>query len=84
MIIDFIDNFQFSAGLNVNGKNMEVVGKTKLLDTIVTNDLSQEENTGACVIKAQRRIQLLRKVAGFTTNSQGLLVIYKIFVRCAL
>ena len=60
MIFNFTDKFQFSSRLKLNQKYVEVVEKTKLLGTIVTNDLKWEENTASCVKKAQARMQLLR------------------------
>ena len=51
MIFNYTDKFQFSTRLNLNGKNIDVVEKTKLLGTIVTHDLNWEENTASCVKK---------------------------------
>ena len=55
--------------------------KTKLLGVIVTSDLKWEENTDSLVKRAYGRMQLLRKVASFTSNKEDLLQIYKLFVR---
>ena len=43
IILNFTDKFQFSSRLNLYGKNIDVVEKTKLLGTIVTNDLNWED-----------------------------------------
>ena len=40
MIFNFTKNYQFSTRLKLEGENMETVTDTKLLGTIVSNDLN--------------------------------------------
>ena len=84
MIINFTNNFQFSTRNTVNDKNVEVIETTKLLGTILTNDLKWEENTSKLVKKANARKQLLRKVATFTRDEEELKNIYVLFIRSIL
>ena len=46
-------------------ENVEVIEKTKLLSTIISNDLKWDSNTSFLVKKANARMALLRRVAGF-------------------
>ena len=59
MIFTFNNNYQFSTRNKLNDVNVEVLNKTKLLGTIITNDLKWEENTYFLVQKANKRMQLL-------------------------
>ena len=58
--------------------------KTKLLGVILTDDLKWDENTNELVKKAYSRMELLRKVASFTTSIQELRNIYILYVRSIL
>ena len=71
-IFNFTDKFPFLTRLNINGTNIDVVEKTKLLGTIVTNDLKLGGKYSVmCQKKAQGRIQQLRKVASFESVWSG-------------
>ena len=48
------------------------------------NNLKWEENTASLVKRAHGRMQLLQKVASFSSNIKDLLTIYKIFIRSVL
>ena len=81
MIFNFTNKYKFVTRLEANQENIEVVDKTKLLGVFISSDLKWEENTNSLVKRAYGRMQLLRKVASFTTKREDLLHIYKIFVR---
>ena len=61
-----------------------MIDSTKLLGTIITNDLKWYQNTAHIVKKADSRIELLRRVAGFGTSEEDLKNIYFLFVRSQL
>ena len=84
MIFNFTNNYQFSTRNQLNNTNVEVIEKTKLLGTIITNDLKWEENTSFLVKKANSRMQLLRKCVTFTKNIEELKNIYILFIRSIL
>ena len=65
VIFNFTINFQFSTRNILNGKNKEVIDKTKLLSVVISNDLKWEENTNLLIQKANARMQLLRNCATF-------------------
>ena len=63
---------------------MEVLNSTKLLGTVITDDLRWDLNTSNIVKKANARMELLRRVAGFGTSVDELKDVYFLFVRSFL
>ena len=68
----------------LNIENIEVVNKSKLLGTIVTDKLTWDENTDYLVKKAYKRMQLLHKVASFTSSKEEKKTIYISYLRSIL
>ena len=62
MIFIFTKEKQFTVNMMLNGKNIEVVKETKLLGTILTNDLKWNRNTEELIKRANKRMVLLRKI----------------------
>ena len=60
MIFNFTDRFQFTTRLKLKGENIEVIDSTKLLGTVLSNDLKWDLNTANLVKKANTRMQLLK------------------------
>jgi hypothetical protein len=54
--------------LNLDGEPIEVIDSTRLLGTIITNDLRWDLNTSHIVRKSNARMELLRRVASFGTS----------------
>ena len=84
MIFNFTKKFQFTTNLSVNEKPVEIVKETKLLGTFLTDDLKWNKNTAEIVKKGWRRMQLLNRAAGFTSNKQDLKKIYLVYIRSIL
>ena len=84
MIFNFTDKYQFTAKLDLNGENLEVVKEAKLLGVIVSDDLKWDLNTSYLVKKANKRLELLRKVANFSTSIEDKKEIYVLYVRSVL
>ena len=84
MIFNYTDNYQFTTRLKLNNENIEVVNKSKLLGVVVSDDLKWDENTTYLVKKANVRMELLRKVASFTTSIEEKKNIYVLFIRSIL
>ena len=53
MVINFTKKYQFQTRLTLNGQNAEVVDKMKILGTILTNNLSWNENCSMIILKNQ-------------------------------
>ena len=80
MIFNFTRTKQFSTRLTLKDKPLNTVKETKLLGTVITDDLKWTKNTKALVKKAYGRMELLRKVPEFS-DYKDRLQIYKTSVR---
>ena len=79
MIVNFTEKFQFHTRLQLKNKNVEIVEKTKILGTILTN-----ENCRYLIRKVNARMQLLRKVWSFGSTCQEMVHLWKVFCRSIL
>ena len=84
MIFNFTKEKQFTVNMMLNGKNIEVVKETKLLGTILTNDLKWNRNTEELIKRANKRMVLLRKIKEFNPNIEDLKIIYIMYIRSIL
>ena len=84
MIFNYSHNNQFTTRLYLNDKPLEVVSSTLLLGTVIQDNLRWDMNISRIVKKANARMELLRKVASFTTNIEDLKNIYILFIRSLL
>ena len=84
MLFNFTKNFQFSTRLTIDGAILETVQDTKLLGTIVSNDLKWNKNTSNIVKKANKRMELLRKISSFGASWEELKNIYILYIRSLL
>ena len=84
MIFNFTRKYQFTTNMSVNQQPIEIVRETRLLGTIVTQDLKWNKNTAEIVRKAWKRMQLLNRAAGFTNCKQDLRKIYLTYIRSVL
>ena len=62
VIFNFTKKYQFSTQFEIEGEELETVQEAKLLGTIVTNNLKWDRNTEFIVKKANKRMELLRKI----------------------
>ena len=84
IIFNFTKKYQFTTRLTLNDENIEVLKSTKLLGTIISDDLQWNLNTENLVRKANSRMELLRRVSCFNPPLEDLKVIYFLFVRSVL
>ena len=84
MIFNYTENYQFGTRLELNGQNLDVVKQTKLLGVVITNDLKWDANTEYLVKRANKRMELLRKVSSFGTSKDEKRNIYILFIRSIL
>ena len=61
MIFNYTNKYQFSTRLNLNNQILETVKETKLLGTIIMDDLQWDQNTNYITKKAYAWLELLRK-----------------------
>ena len=84
MLFNFTRDYQFTTRLNLEGKSVEVIKHSKLLGTIIQDDLKWDLNTANIVKKANMRLELLRRVASFGASTEDLKKIYILYVRSVL
>ena len=84
LIFNYTNKYQFTTRLSINDQPIEVINSTRLLGTIVQDNLSWDLNTAEIVRKANARMELLRKVASFGTSISELKNIYILYVRSLL
>ena len=84
VIFNFTENYQFGTRLHLNEEIIEMLDSTRLLGTIISSDLRWDLNTMNIVKKANARMELVRKVAGFGASEEDLKTIYFLFVRSIL
>ena len=84
MIFNFTQNYQFSTRLKLNDETIEVINSTRLLGTIISDDLKWDLNTSSIIKKANARMELLRRVASFGTPIEDLKIVYILFIRSIL
>ena len=65
MLFNYTDKYQFTTRLQLNEQTVDVIESTRLLGTIISNDLKWNLNTANIIKKANARMELLRKVASF-------------------
>ena len=81
MIFNFNKTKQFSTRITLKNKTIETLKETKLLGTVITDNLKWNKNTRFLCKKAYGRMQVLQKAATFTSNRKDLIDIYKAYVR---
>ena len=84
IIFNFTKKYQFTTRLTLNDEYIEVLKSTKLLGTIISDDLQWNLNTENLVRKTNSRMKLLRRVSCFNPPLEDLKVIYFLFVRSVL
>ena len=84
MIFNFTQKYQFSTRLAIEGDVLETVTDTKLLGTVISNDLRWDKNTQSIVKKANRRMEILRRISPFGASKDEMKNIYILYVRSLL
>ena len=70
--------------VKIGNESIETVSETKLLGTIITDDLKWNKNTNNIVKETNKRMQLLHKASKFTNNIKDLKQIYMLQIRSKL
>ena len=84
MIFNFTNKYKFSTRLKIDGETIETVSNTRLLGTIIEENLSRHLNTANVIRKANASMQILRSVASFGASVNDMKEIYILFVRSLL
>ena len=81
MLFNFSKKHQFSTKLSLMNEDIEMVQETKLLGTVITDQITWDRNTEELTKKALKRMQLLNAAPAFTSNRKDLKDIYLTFIR---
>jgi hypothetical protein len=84
MIFNFTHNYKFTTNISHNGDDMQVIDETKLLGTIITNDLKWHRNTEDIVKRANARMRILHKISEFSAPVEDMVQIYVSYIRSIL
>ena len=84
MIFNFTSKYQFNTRLELKGEKIDTIQNTKLLGTIISDDLRWDLNTANIVKKSNARLELLRRVASFSPPLEDLKTVYFLFIRSLL
>ena len=84
LIFNFTEKYQFSTRIMLNDEIVETLENTRLLGTIISDDLRWELNTKNIVKKANARMELLRRIASFGVSLDDMKIINYLFVRSLL
>ena len=68
----------------MNDRVVPVINKTKLLGTIITDDLKWNDNVELLTKRANQRLQLLRKCSEYTNSIDDLKTIHISYIRSIL
>ena len=81
MLFNQSNKYDFKPELGIEGVQLEVVNKMKLLGVVITDDLKWDENTDFITKKAFSRLWLLRRLKKLGASKEALLDIYAKNVR---
>jgi hypothetical protein len=84
VVFNFTCNYQFSTSLSHNGDGVQIVKETKLLGTIITDDLKWHKNTESLVERANARMRILHKISEFSAPTEDMVTIYVSYLRSIL
>ena len=84
MIFNFTRNYQFTTNISHNGDDMEIINETKLLGTVITDDLKWHRNTEEIIKRANARMRILHKIAEFSAPTEDMVQIYISYIRSIL
>ena len=84
MLFNFTEHHQFTTRLDLKGTNIQVVDKMKILGTIVTTNLSWDDNCDQIIKKVNARMQLLRGVQSFGATKAEMVHLWTLFCRSVL
>ena len=65
--------------MKLNGSNIQVVDKMKILGTTITEKLSWSDNCAIIVRKVNARMQLLHKVWSFGASTEEMVKLWKVY-----
>ena len=84
IIFNFTKDKKFTINMTSEGKEIEVVNQTKLLGTVISLDLKWDSNVHSIIIKANARMEILRKLSEYKSKKEDMKLIYFSSIRSVL
>ena len=84
MLVNNSKKYQFSTGLVMKVKILDIVDEEKLLGTYITIDLKWNKNTNYLIKEANKRMRLLHAASKFVKDRKILNQLYYTHIRCRL
>ena len=84
MIINFTKNNKFTTRISLNEENIEIVNKMKILGTIITDNLSWDDNCSAIIGKVNQRMLLIKKLQSFGATMEEMSHLWITYCRSVL
>ena len=84
MIINFSTNNKFTTRLTVKDSNVQIVNKMKILGTVITDNLSWDENCNEIVKKVNQRMLLLKNLYSFGATKEEMVHFWIMYCRSVL
>ena len=84
MVFNSTTKYQFSTRLKIDNEILETGKETRLLGTIITDDLKWGKNTNDIVKRAYKRMEILRKLKGFQAPHADFKQICIVYIRSLL
>ena len=84
MIINFSNNNKFITRLELNGSNIEIVNKMKILGTTITDTLSWDDNCQEIISKVNQRMLLLKGTYAFGATKKEMVHLWILYCRSVL
>ena len=84
MLDNFTKNHQFITRIHINNVNVEIVDEIKILDTIVTSNVTLNTNKQNIIKKVNKRMLLLKKIQCFGAIVQEMVHLWIIYCRSVL
>ena len=63
---------------------MEIIDETRLLGTIISDDLNLDKNMESLVKRANARMRILHKISEFSAPKEDMVTIYISYIRSIL
>ena len=70
--------------MNLSNMNIELVDEMKILGTIVTNNLSSNQNTREIITKVNKRMLLLKKIKSLGATTEEMVHLWIVYCRSVL
>ena len=84
MIVNFCSSYQFQTRLYLKENLLEQIKVTRLLGVLISDDMKWHANTDAIILKANKRLTILRNLINFNVKEKDLIHIYILYIRSVL